>query len=64
MRDYVTKKGWKSILNDLYGVYGSFEDIDFDNIPNQFVLKCAHGCAYNVICKNKKTLALNKVLKN
>ena len=34
------------------------EDIDFDSLPNQFVLKCTHGCGYNVICKNKLHLDL------
>lgn len=61
VRDYVTNKGWGSVLNELYGVYDSFEDIDFDILPEQFVIKCTHGCGYNIICKDKKTLNFNEV---
>ncbi len=37
-------------------VYNSVEDIDFDVLPKQFVLKCTHGSKCNVICKDKDKL--------
>lgn len=37
-----------------FGVWDRFEDIDFDFLPNQFVLKCTHDSGCVVICKNKK----------
>ena len=40
------------------GVYDSFEEIDFDKLPNQFVIKCNHGCGYNIIVKDKSKLDL------
>ena len=32
-------------------------------MPKQFVLKCTHGCAYNIICKDKSLLNVDKVKK-
>ena len=29
------------------------EEIDWDKLPNKFVLKCNHGCAYNILCSDK-----------
>lgn len=53
VRHYLSSKNLNNILNDLYGVYDSFDEIDFDKLPNQFVIKCNHGCAYNIICEDK-----------
>src|SRR5690606_33752664 len=30
-----------------------FEDINFDELPNQFVLKCTHDSGGVIVCKNK-----------
>lgn len=56
VRQYVEDKGLGYLLNELYYVYDNVEDINFDNLPNQFALKCTHGCAYNIICKDKEKL--------
>lgn len=56
VRQYIENKGFKNILNELYGVYDNFDDIDFNSLPEKFVIKCTHGCAYNIICSNKKKL--------
>jgi hypothetical protein len=52
------------------GVWEHFDDIDFDKLPNKFVLKCTHDSGGVVICKdkskfNKKTAQkkINKSLK-
>ena len=37
------------------GVYESVEDIDFENLPKQFVLKCTHDSNGVVICQDKST---------
>lgn len=42
-----------------YGVFNSFDEIDFDKLPDQFVIKCTHDCGGLIICKDKKTLDLN-----
>ena len=36
-----------------YGVWEHFEDINFDDLPNQFVLKCTHNSGGTVICRDK-----------
>lgn len=38
------------------GVYNSVEEIDFDKLPNQFVLKCTHDSGGIVICSDKSKL--------
>ena len=43
VREYVTSKGLESILNTIYGVYDSVEDINWDALPNQFVFKDTLG---------------------
>jgi hypothetical protein len=62
VRDYVTEKGLGDYLIPIYGVYDRFEDIDFSKLPNLFVIKASHACAFNYICKDKSTLDL-KMLK-
>lgn len=42
------------------GLYESFDDIDFDSLPNQFVLKCTHNSGGVVICKDKRVFDVGK----
>lgn len=42
-----------------YGVWDSFDDIDFDKLPDSFVLKTTHDCGGVLVCKEKKKLDLN-----
>ena len=55
------KKYVASIIGDEYiiptiAVYDSVEDIDFDALPQQFVLKCSHDSGGIVICRDKNKL--------
>lgn len=43
VRKYVENKGLGDILNELYGVYDRPEDIDFDSLPDKFVMKTTTG---------------------
>lgn len=56
VRNYVENLGLKNILNELYFVYDRVEDINFDELPNSFVLKGTHGCGCNIICSDKSKL--------
>jgi len=56
MRTYVQHRGWGHVLTKLLGVYENSDEIDFDTLPNKFVLKCTHGCGFNIICKDKAAL--------
>lgn len=53
VRAYVESKGYGHILNDLIGVYTRVDDIRLEELPNKFVLKATHGCAWNYLCRNK-----------
>lgn len=53
VREFVEQKGLGDILNELYGVYDSIDEIDFDKLPNQFVIKTTHGSGKNYICRDK-----------
>lgn len=46
-----------------YGAWDKAEDIDFSKLPDQFVLKCNHGSAMNIIVKDKKKLNISKTIK-
>ena len=56
VREYVSSKGYEDTLIPSYGAYDSFDDIDFDKLPNQFVMKCTHACAFNKIIKDKENI--------
>ena len=45
------------------GVWDSFDEIEFDKLPNQFVLKCTHDSGGLVICKDKSRLDIKKAKK-
>lgn len=55
VRDYIKKCGLESTLIPIYGVWENADAIDFDSLPDQFVLKCNHGSGYNIICRDKNT---------
>ena len=64
VRDYVMSKGLGNILNEIYGVYDKPEDIDFDKLPNQFVLKDTLGGGGNsvIIVKDKNNENISKII--
>ena len=41
-KKYVSKIIGREYIIPTLGVYDSFDNIDFDKLPNQFVLKCTH----------------------
>lgn len=59
MREYVQQKGCPELLNELYGVWESAEDINFDLLPEKFVIKCNHGSGYNLICNDRASFDLD-----
>lgn len=56
VREYIKSCGLDDILNGCFGVYDSVSDIDFDALPNKFVIKKTNGSGgLNVlICRNKQ----------
>lgn len=63
VRSYVEKKIGKQYLVPILGVWGAFEDIPFDVLPNKFVLKCNHASGTNFIVKNKDDIDYDTVKK-
>lgn len=63
VKDYVAKIiGYDYIIPTL-GVWDSFDEIDFEALPNQFVLKCNHDSGSVVICKDKSTFNIDAARK-
>lgn len=56
VRDYISSLGYENILNELIAVHDTPEDIDFNKLPEQFVIKCNHSWATNIICPRKSEL--------
>lgn len=57
VKDYVSGIIGPEYIIPTIGVWNQPEDIDWDSLPNQFVLKTTHGGGGGgvVICKNKET---------
>lgn len=65
---YAVKKYVADIIGEEYiiptlGVWNHFDEIDFDKLPNQFVLKCTHDSGGIVICQDKNKLDLKSAKK-
>lgn len=63
VKDYVEKKIGKEYIIPTIAVYDKAEDIDFNSLPDKFVMKCNHDSGTPFICKNKADLDSNKVRK-
>ena len=62
VRDYVKSKGLGDILNKLYGVYNSPDEIDFEKLPKKFVIKTTSGGGGEnvLLCDDKSKLDINE----
>lgn len=63
VREYIKNSIGNHYLNDFIAIYDNENEIDFDDLPNQFALKGTHGSGYNIIVKDKSKLDLNKTKK-
>lgn len=63
VKNIVSKKIGSNYIIPTIGVWDSVDEIDFDSLPNQFVLKCTHDSGGLVICKDKSKLNINSVKK-
>lgn len=52
-KQYAAKIIGEEHIIPTFGVWNTFDKIDFDALPDQFVLKTTHGCGGNVICRDK-----------
>lgn len=56
VRSYLKDIGHEELLNDLIAVYDDVNDFNPAKLPNQFVLKAAHGSGWNLIVKDKSKI--------
>ena len=56
VKEYVKDTIGEEYLIPTHGVYDSADQIDFDKLPQQFVLKCTHDSGGILICKDKSEL--------
>ena len=55
-KDFIAQRVGDQYIIPTLAIWDSVEDIDFDALPNQFVLKCTHDSGGIVICKDKLSL--------
>lgn len=56
VRAFIKKNIGEKYLIPMIGHWDTFEEIPFDELPNQFVLKATHGSGYNYVCTDKAKL--------
>lgn len=63
VKEYIASIIGEEYVIKTLGVWDDFEQIDFNKLPNQFVLKCNHDSGSVVICKDKDTFNMVKARK-
>ncbi|EOU1649190.1 ATP-grasp fold amidoligase family protein [Clostridium perfringens] len=63
VRPYIQEQIGEKYLVPIIGHWNSFNEINFDILPEKFVLKCNHDSGGLVICKSKKKLDKEKARK-
>lgn len=65
VREYLQEKGYGDILPQFIG--GPYYDAEelrnvWNQLPPKFVIKCNHGCGYNILVSNKRNIELDEVI--
>ena len=63
VRKYISDKIGEQYLIPLIGVWDKIEDVEFDKLPKQFVLKCTHDSGGILVCKDKDKLDIKETRK-
>ena len=63
VRNIVKDRIGEEYLIPIYGIWNNFSEIDFEVLPNQFVLKTNHGSATNIIVTDKSSINMKSVQK-
>ena len=61
VREHIKEVLGEEYLFPLLGQWESFDDIDFDALPEQFVLKCNHDSGSTKVIKNKSLLTVEEL---
>ena len=62
LREYCKEIIGEDICIPLIGVYEKTSDIDWDSLPNKFVVKCNHGSGMNIIVKDKEKIDIQRAI--
>lgn len=63
VREYVKECGLQHILVKIYAKYDKAEQIDFDKLPDEFIIKANHVSGGNVICTDKESINKKEVIR-
>ncbi len=61
VREYLREKGLEHLLVKLYGMYTDAMDIDFEHLPDSFVIKTNNGYGTVMLVKDKNALNITKL---
>ena len=60
VHQYSQKILGKDICSPIIKIYNNIDEINLDELPEKFVLKCNHGSGMNILCKNRTNFDLKK----
>lgn len=59
VRDWIKKKIGEKYLKPALQICDNFDEINYDSLPDSFVIKCSHGCKWQAVIKSKNALLNN-----
>ncbi len=62
VRDWIKEKIGEEYLKPVLQICNSFDEINFEKLPDRFIIKCNHGCKWNVIVKKKQNFLEEKII--
>ncbi len=63
VRDHIKNMIGEKYLIPSLGIYKNAKEIDFEKLPQRFILKTNHGSGWNIICRNKSTFKKKRAIK-
>ena len=63
VREYVKDCSFEDCLIPLIGKWDTVDEIDWESLPRQFVMKCNNGSGDVVVCRNKEKLNKDETLR-
>ncbi len=60
VREHISDLLGRRYLSKIYGTFNNFDEINFDNLPESFVIKCTHDSGGVVICSDKSSFSIEE----
>lgn len=61
VHDYLEEKGLKKYEVPIIGIYDNPNEINWDEIPNKFVVKKSNACGMNIVITDKKSIDIGEI---